>query len=497
MTITLYKIEKKTNSTKRATSSDPSKLYSNVVLKENTSVLNPIIIIRFDSEENIALYNYCFITEFSRYYFIDDYVYTHNGVIELHCTCDVLASFKNQIGTQWAYILRSATGYRLSLPDHKFPLSGEVFTNSTHPIANDGSPIWTSTHTPWVNNYAQGIYVIGVISKSSSPGGSLSYYAMNSSQFEQFKTLFLGDTSWAVGSFAGFEISEELWKSLFNPIQYIATCRWFPVSSIQGTASTTIDIGWWTLSNCPCVKLSTLYIDIPTIQFPLPPNEIVDSAYKNLPPFADYKLYIPPFGEFTLDGFKVGKLISNIVYGTIRAYIRIDIVSGKGALLVTYNPPDDNNSQHTSVLVWDTEQISVDVSFGQINSDVVGAIRAGANAAIEMAQGITTLNPAAIVGGAVGGLIEGTVALTPNAQFRSGGGSLAIYQSLDFRLIATYKKQVEQDYDDFGGLVYMSDRINNHSGFILTEDAHIEIFGATKTEVDRIKAYMDGGFFYE
>ena len=498
MNVTLYSMIKKKNSTKQPDNSTIRISYNDVILKDQCSTTNPIIVIRFEpGTVNFALYNYCYITEFRRYYYITDCIFVRNGIVEIHCTCDVLATYKDVIGSHSCYILRAATGYNQNLPDSKFPVTGEVIVKYRHPVdINTGADAYTN-HSPWVINYVQGIYVIGVISKESSPGGSLSYYAMNSDQFEHFKSIFLGDTSWAVGSFAGFEISEELWKSLFNPFQYIASCRWFPIPSINGTYTTTIKLGWWDIPNCPCVKLTRLYIDIDPCKFPLPSHDVVTYPFLNLPPYAQYKLYIPPFGIYDLDGFIVGKLYSGIVYGEIKAYIRIDLVSGEGALLVSYLADQQTSTSQQTCLVWDTARIAVDISFGQINSDIVGAIRSGVGIIESASRGISNLDPSAIIGGVAGGLIDAVQSFVPTSQYKPGDGTIAQYQSVDFRLEARFQKLTEYATDDFGGLVYKTERIDSHEGYILTYNAHIEILGALHEEIAEIETLMDGGFFYE
>lgn len=64
-------------------------------LRNQTSVLNPKI--RIESEENIAGYNYCYIPEFGRYYYIVDIMSVRTRVWEVSMRCDVLMSYKDEI----------------------------------------------------------------------------------------------------------------------------------------------------------------------------------------------------------------------------------------------------------------------------------------------------------------------------------------------------------------------------------------------------------------
>ena len=71
-------------------------------LRESTSVKNPVILI--ESTDLIIGYNYCFITEFARYYFITDIKSVRAGLWEISMRVDVLMSFKSDILSSVAII---------------------------------------------------------------------------------------------------------------------------------------------------------------------------------------------------------------------------------------------------------------------------------------------------------------------------------------------------------------------------------------------------------
>lgn len=67
-------------------------------LKENCDISSPVFTIKCPKDtnsNNIIDYNYCYITEFKRYYFINSITFGMNDIITLSCTCDVLYSFKD------------------------------------------------------------------------------------------------------------------------------------------------------------------------------------------------------------------------------------------------------------------------------------------------------------------------------------------------------------------------------------------------------------------
>lgn len=63
-------------------------------LRSESSIINPTFLIQAN---NITQYNYCFIPDFNRYYFITDIVSIRTNLWRVSCRVDVLMSFKTQI----------------------------------------------------------------------------------------------------------------------------------------------------------------------------------------------------------------------------------------------------------------------------------------------------------------------------------------------------------------------------------------------------------------
>ena len=60
-------------------------------LREGSSVVDPIIL--FELDENPTLFNYAYIPQFNRSYFITDWVIERTGLWRATMHCDVLTSF--------------------------------------------------------------------------------------------------------------------------------------------------------------------------------------------------------------------------------------------------------------------------------------------------------------------------------------------------------------------------------------------------------------------
>lgn len=66
----------------------------NVFLLEGQDILNPSI--RVDSN-NVFYYNYVYIVEFGRYYYIENVTQDYDGLATVKLSIDVLMSYKNDI----------------------------------------------------------------------------------------------------------------------------------------------------------------------------------------------------------------------------------------------------------------------------------------------------------------------------------------------------------------------------------------------------------------
>ena len=99
MVITLYRNNSERNCVNKVLS---NARILNGSLRDETSIKTPVI--KVAGDENTVFYNYAFIDEFNRYYFITDIKSIRNGIWEISFLCDVLMSFKNDILNSYAVI---------------------------------------------------------------------------------------------------------------------------------------------------------------------------------------------------------------------------------------------------------------------------------------------------------------------------------------------------------------------------------------------------------
>lgn len=76
-------------------------------LKAETDVINPMFMLSSVVGVDYQDYNYCYIPDLKRYYFIDSILSVNARIWRLHLNCDVLESYKNDILSSKARLRRN------------------------------------------------------------------------------------------------------------------------------------------------------------------------------------------------------------------------------------------------------------------------------------------------------------------------------------------------------------------------------------------------------
>lgn len=88
-------------------------------LRDDCSVINPVIMFEGLTSEQLTKCNYAYIEEFGRYYFINNITFK-NQLYELSMHVDVLMTYKDGIRNNSAVISRQEHSYNLYLQDGVF-----------------------------------------------------------------------------------------------------------------------------------------------------------------------------------------------------------------------------------------------------------------------------------------------------------------------------------------------------------------------------------------
>ena len=451
MNITCFSgFSKKPNSTKQPTGGTSK----SVVLKQPTSVLNPVFII----EGYNLSWNY--IQWGVRYYYVDDIVIVHNNIAEYHCSTDVMATYKSDIGGSSQYILRSASAYNGRIVDNYYP----ALAQNTHEAETIVSPFDKSA----------GCYIIGMQGKGSGGnGGAVTYYKGNASSVKALVNYMLS------GGYEVTEISEELLKCIFNPLQYIVSCMWFPfdVPTMNGD----IDCGWWNVENSGLARVSTLEWGTNfTIPIPKHPKTTTRGQYLNLLPYARYLLEAGPWGIIPLDNFNL--LDDTSLY----CDYKVDLMTGSGRLNIKYRDKLAYQSIYTT-------QIGVPVQLGQ-NMLNQGALMGSATGAVNTITSAISGDVGGMLFNGLGAIGNAANATQPLSSSLGSNGTMAFYNG--FGILADFLDVADDNIVENGRPLCAVRTISTLSGYMICENADLDT-GASPAEKDTIINYLNSGFYYE
>lgn len=484
LTINLYKMRKRENSTKQPSSTDGVFPVTGLLI-EDCGVLYPRIRIAWGHDENPSSYNYAWIEEFNRYYWIKEWAWSDNSWIG-DFAVDPLASWKTEIGNSQQYVLRSSAQKDGLVYDKYYPTKAGVNIVYTDTIAASGSQQLTKT-------YAAGLYVLGVIGKSSTAAaGAVSYYVFNQITMNQFMSTLMDNVDWLTTP--AEDLSTNLQKIIFNPFDYIVSCMWLPVTQIPSPESpivTEIPFGWWTLPATAIQVVSsmtqfTFVYKCPVAKHPLAATR---GDYLNLNPFSRYLMWASPCGTIPLD--------ATLLQGRneLRIEKTIDIITGQGLV----NIGVEDSSGNTMQVALRPCQIGVPINIAQIANEFFDAGSGGIVSRVDnILNGLLNSAVGATVGvGAKGYSAIGDAMEASNASLKSNGtnGSTVAYQYND-HLICYFANLVDADNANLGSPLCKVKTLSEIPGFIMAQEPDISA-PATNGELEAIRGHMAAGFFYE
>ena len=486
MIIKLYGLAKRENSTLRPSGSGTE---FNCVLKNETSIINPTIVIDFSDQADPQphIYNYAYIPSFNRYYFISDVSSVRGLLWEYTLTCDVLATYKDQISGSSLYLLRCSALFDGDVVDSYYPIKTNYTTASKYVL------------TPWFQSGSEvqidlGTFIIGIASKpgliTDSYFGSVKYVAVTRSELCKLVDYLMDAqtlTNWSI-SLDG--VTAEAAKALIDPLQFIKSCQWSPImyGSIAGSEQTGLSIWSWSAAgvrykNMPAAPPYITY----TIDFSSIPRHPQASrgGYLNTEPYTKMSMCVPPFGLIELDTTLTAKathIIGKIIY---------DLITGVGILEIHYNTVDGPPACRIQ------SQIGVPVQLTQVYNDYIGSAGGVAGGILGTIGSVLTGNIAGAIQGGVSAITSAANAIKPIQSSIGGNGG---YSDLDgyATLYAVFYTIPDEDRAHVGrplcSNVNMSD-LAAHT-YCLALDGDLAING-TSDEQRALKAFLEGGFYYE
>lgn len=481
MQIYFYKISKRENSTKRPASG--SGTLQECVYKSPSSIVSPVIDVQLSTLGAWPDWNYCYIPTFGRYYFISDLTAV-GSLWRLSLTCDILATYRDQIGAADLYCLRASAEYDGAIPDDFYPMPASV----TQHIESARSPWQHVNNEEPINITNGGCFVIGVVSSEDIQAryGSIMYYAMPRSSLQLLCNKLLASIDDPLNGFDVADASLALQKAIVDPLSFIKSCYWVPVlynDISPAIETTTLNIWSWTLDDVPHKFISN---NPPYVRyaFTVPITKHPDTASRgkwvNIEPWTRMSLLFPPFGLIDLD-------TSLYVDRTeVRGTVLLDLITGICTLLI------QAGSTRTHCL---KAQVSVPIPLSQVSNDIIGGGGGLIGGLAAAAVGAFTMNPLAVLGGIAAGVGSAVGALKPHESSIGGIGS---FSELDgsIYLYEDFYTTVEEDNAEAGRPLCKIRKPSNIPGYIKAMHGDVAISG-TAGEQSALKAQLERGFFYE
>lgn len=464
---TFYRFSKKENSTARPVTG--RELY--VELKDASSIFYPIIKLNRGAS-TAPTFNYCHIPDFNRYYYITEWVW-NLGIWEATLKCDVLATYKTVIGDASLYALRAANSYDGSIPDHLYPTkTGCSFDYSTSWTMSGAGGFGTS-------------YILGVVSDDPD-FGSITYYAVNSSNLASILSDLLDDSLLTDNGFNVADASIPLQKSIVDPIQYIKSAIYLPFTlnelSNLSTVASQVKIFNWELSATAKTVRPPTPVTTVTHSFTIPkhPQTSARGNFVNQSPYSFLTLYAPPFGNIELDTTAFANA------STVDISLKVDMPTGLGILEIS------NGSYITNRI---EASVGVPIQLSQVSRDYVGAAVAGISAIGGAIGGFMSGNVGGAISSAASGIGNAVSAMAPKAQTIGSGGSYAQVRG-GWYLEAQFFTIVNDDISHNGRPLCQMIQPKNINGYMLIQDGDVAIDGTQEESVE-IKRYLESGFYYE
>lgn len=514
--------QKKTNSTKIPTTSG-IEMQGYLRNSDPFSMFSPNVCFELADKTAPPLWTYMYIPEFNRYYWITNW--THNQGVWIASTgIDVLATYKEEIGNTDMYVLRASNMCDPYVVDTKYPMTADLLE-----YTDNASSVWVQTPGTtvaildpefWNKYLPEGCFILSVYGPNNS---GITSYALNYQGFKNFAQKLYDFNITAEGFWD--QIPASYAKAVADPVQFVSSVRWYPTLPFTQLGSASIKLGYYDIGTIEGAKL--LESDIkPVVYYKTTFNlrkhpQEERGKFLNSAPYSNYKLRLPPFGEFDLDSSRL------IDCSRIDAEWYADYHAGKAKLYLwgikdTYrfflgdveaqfgvdvplnqNTINISEAATKSALIWgavgaynavkNMEKVEKEITI--YDSGPMDTY-AGTSEPTTVTVSVPTDQGDAI-STAVGGFMAFNPALNPKLSTVGGIASFIDYMSgVPGAIIATFYTIVGEDRDNIGRPVCVVKKPKDLGGYLIVENPKIRIIG-TVTETLTIKNILTGGFYYE
>lgn len=444
-------INKKVNSTKNTITVLTTETCN---LKEPCDIYNPVFTVQPIASVNWSQINYMYVADFSRYYWVTEVRFVL-GHWEIVGKCDVLASFKGDIGTQPFYITRAEKAPLSAIPDPYAVIK-------TNPSVNN------MTHGALFNT--AGSYIVCCAGDTGNRFYMLPEAQWRSLYAAVFTSGFMNDyyTFWDA-------LIQEVNNVVFKPEDYVLSAIWVPVATTG--QSEQIKLGYTNTGVTGFAITPGTLIWSVSEEWTIPqhPQAGTVGSYLNSSHYRNLSLALPGYGNIILDP------------DIAAACPIVDIDAAMDVTgTVTYSV---GLCETAGVPKWRTTvctNLSADAGFTTTRAGVTNAITSVGKGA--MMGGL---------GGAMVGAAAGFFTGMPQVERISSGGSRSVAIGREAIILTITDYLIEPPYDVSQGTPYCGvSTPGTLTGYMKCQDASIQCTG-TQVEIEEINSFLNGGFIYE
>lgn len=460
----------------------PEALEIEIDLKEPTDVLHPELLL--DLTGNPCAYNYMYLPEFHRYYWLRNWVSESFGCWSVSADVDVLASWRSEIFDLQLYVLRAAAAGDGRVIDHMYPALADV----RRQLLDIRNSFWILDNL--------GTYVISICGE-----GEMSYYAMSPVEYKQFFTALLGDTyvDDVMSYLPDWETIYPQAKLEINPLQYISGIKWYPLNSLPGvpvSQVSSIPVGYGDVG-VVAYKIGNYAVAVPhniPLYFRSIHPQSARGVYLNYAPYTELHLFVPPFGVVTINPATAQ------AYGTMQMEVSVDIRSGEGVLRLMTPDGSVETELHAKIGVSVALGQTVNAGYGLL--DATGAAAGVVGGVASAVSAFTTGNIAGGVGAVAGTVSTATSAVgnaisaqIPTTRTVGSPESIGALRG-PMTLYADHYMVAPEDITHRGRPLCQERRLGDLPGYVLVADADFAM-PCMQEEHDAIRALLEGGVFIE
>lgn len=456
-TITLYNFTKKTNSTKQPTGTGTD---FSCDIKTMSSLMSPVV--ELASGTSLVGFNYAYISEFNRYYFINDVTW-NAGLWILSLKCDVLATYKSDIGDTTMYMLRASSNTDGYIQDNYWQMR---CNSSLSKIAIKEN---------YASNFGNGYFVLNVLGDGNVPG--IDSFQMTPAQFRSFiNALYATANGYAWGDFTQGAIN-----SLFNPEEKIVSCYWFPESfHTSGTAN--ICLGLWS-SGVTAGKIDVgQYFSGTSVTVPKHPKASSYGQYCNLAPYTEHTVSVGMGNTVKIDASKLIGVTNAVVAWFLDPFTGQAIIRGQ-----TADVGVTTQELFRMTVPWG---VAINLAVGKNNME--GLL----TSVISSVAGMMTGEPLTALGSALGlgsSFINSLTGSVSNATSQAG----VIHHQQGIYWHSRFFDIAARDVANFGAPCCKNLKPSAINGYMVAGKGDIDIPNATGAEREAISGFLTTGFYYE